>query len=282
MNLSLASGAGTLLISLVAASSVQAAAAPAALPADSLDIVPLKKATIYLYEDFESTDPGKIPKGFTSKGSVEVVDDQAHDGKHALRLNAAVSGARQIVWQGAALTAMGGEHWGRLFYKVQLPSPLPAGGGMHTTIVVGACKSPINKENIEVRLMGTSTGGDGNFRYLFNVQTKSRGEFGPGAKKSAAYSDEWTLAEWYIDYATQTYRFFINGAELPEVSVHNGAGKFEKSEIPEVFDSLSFGWQNYQPAKGTGFVTWIDDIAISRERIGDQTLIPVGPPAKKK
>ena len=129
--------------------------------------------------------------------------------------------------------------------------------------------------------MGTSTGGDGNFRYLFNVQTRSRGEFGPGERKSQAYSDQWTLAEWYIDYATQTYRFFINGTELPEVSVHNGAGKFEKSEIPEVFDSLSFGWQNYQPAKGTGFVTWIDDIAISRERIGDQTVVPVGT-AKKR
>src|SRR5580658_3733674 len=203
MKLSLTSLAGALLLSAVTASTVQAATA-AALPADSLDIVPLKKATIYLYEDFESTDPGKIPKGFTSKGSVEVVDDAAHDGKHALRLNAAVSGARQIVWAGPQLAAMGGQHWGRLFYKVQLPSPLPAGGGMHTTIVVGACKSPINKENIEVRLMGTSTGGDGNFHYLFNVQTKSRGEFGPGAKKSQAYSDEWTLAEWYIDYATQT------------------------------------------------------------------------------
>ena len=116
MNLSLASCAGALILLVAAASSAQAAAA---LPADSLDIVPLKKATIYLYEDFESTDPGKIPKGFTSKGSVQVVDDVAHDGKHALRLNAAVSGARQIVWAGPQLAAMGGQHWGRLFYKVQ-------------------------------------------------------------------------------------------------------------------------------------------------------------------
>jgi hypothetical protein len=114
------------------------------------------------------------------------------------------------------------------------------------------------------------------------VQTKSRGEFGPSAKKGGSYSDQWTLAEWYIDSATQTYRFFINGDELPEMSVHNGAGKFEKSEIPEVFDSLSFGWQNYQPAKGTGFVAWIDDIAITRERIGGQTLKPVAAAAQKK
>ena len=45
---------------------------------------------------------------------------------------------------------------------------------------------------------------------------------------------------------------------------------------------MSFGWQNYQPAKGTGFIAWIDDIAISRERIGGQTLIPVAPAGQKK
>jgi hypothetical protein len=277
--------ARALLLAAATATAVQAAAAPAALPpADSTEVTPLKKAKIYLFEDFETTDVGKIPKGYTMKGSVGVVDDVAHSGKRSLRLNAAVSGARQIVKQGADIAAIGGQHWGRLFYKVQLPSPLPAGGGMHTTIVVGSCKSPINQENIEVRLMGTSTGKDGLFHYLFNVQTKSRGEFGPGAHKAQPYSDEWTLAEWYIDHATQTYRFFVNGEELPEVAVHNGAGKFEKSEIPDSFDSLSFGWQNYQPAAGTGFVAWMDDIAVSRERIGPQTVVPVAPPvaAKKK
>jgi len=110
-----------LLLAAVAAPAL-AADASAAAPPDASDIVPLKKATFFIYEDFESTDVGKIPKGFTSKGSVGVVDDVAHTGKHSLRLNAAVSGARQIVKQGAELAAMGGEHWGRLFFKVQLPS----------------------------------------------------------------------------------------------------------------------------------------------------------------
>ena len=98
-----------LLLAAVAAPAL-AADASAAAPPDASDIVPLKKATFFIYEDFESTDVGKIPKGFTSKGSVGVVDDVAHTGKHSLRLNAAVSGARQIVKQGAELAAMGGEH----------------------------------------------------------------------------------------------------------------------------------------------------------------------------
>ncbi|MBA3936657.1 MAG: hypothetical protein H0X38_04280 [Planctomycetes bacterium] len=273
-----------LLLSTTAVSTVHGAtAAPPAAPGDPTEIVPLKKAKLFIWEDFEATDVGKIPKGYSPKGSVGVVDDVAHSGRHSLRLNAAVSGARQIVKQGAEIAAIGGSHWGRLYYKVQLPSPLPAGGSMHTTIVVGAAKSPLDKGNIEVRLMGTSTGKDGDFRYLFNVQAKSY-EFGPGAKAASKYSDEWTLAEWYVDYATQTYRFFINGEEIPEIAVHNGQGKFDKSEIPESFESLAFGWQNYQAAAGTGFVAWMDDIAVSRDRIGAQVLIPLAgeKPGKKK
>ncbi|HEX3134909.1 MAG TPA: hypothetical protein VHX44_15185 [Planctomycetota bacterium] len=259
--------------------------APPAAPTDPLEIVSLRKAKMFLYEDFEGTDVGKIPKGYEKKGSCGVVEGEAHTGIHSLRLDAAVSGARQIVKRGAELAAMGGEHWGRLYFKVQLPSPLPAGGGMHTTIVVGSCISPLpSKDPIEVRLMGTSTGGDGAFHFLYNVQPmKGRPEFGPGGKTSYHYSDKWTLAEWYADYATQTYRFFIDGKELPELALTKGAGNYAGVEIPEVFDTMAFGWCNYQAAAGTGFVTWIDDIALSKERIGDQTLLPVGgPPEKKK
>jgi hypothetical protein len=270
------------MLCLAAVSPLLAAdpAAPAAT--DPAQIVPLKKATFYILEDFESTDVGKIPQGFTSKGSVGVVDDVAHTGKHCLRLNAAVNGARQIIKQGAELTAMGGEHWGRLFFKVQLPSPLPQGGGMHTTIVVGSAKSPLAKDNIEVRLMGTTTGKDGSFKFLYNVQPpKGRPEFGPSTKKTYKYTDEWTLAEWHVDYATQTYEYYINGEELTDISFTKGEGKFAGAEIPAVFDSLAFGWLNYQPAAGTGFVAWIDDIAVTKERIGGQTQLPVAAPAKK-
>jgi hypothetical protein len=248
---------------------------------DPAVIVPLNKATFFLMEDFETTDVGKIPKGFTSVGSVGVVDDVAHTGKHSLRLNAAVSGPRQIVWQGAALTAMGGEHWGRLFYRVQLPSPLPASGGIHTTIVVGSAQSPLAKDKIEVRLMGTSTGSDGTFHYLYNVQPlQGRAEFGPGGGPVQHYTDKWTLAEWYVNSATQTYRFFVDGKEITDIAIHKGANNFAGAEIPPVFDKLSFGWQNYQPAAGTGFVTWIDDIALTKERIGGAKQIKQDEPMK--
>ena len=57
-----------------------------ALAAEPTEIVPLESPTLFLFEDFEYTDPGNIPKSFTAKGSMEVVEDTAHDCKHGLRL----------------------------------------------------------------------------------------------------------------------------------------------------------------------------------------------------
>jgi hypothetical protein len=231
-------------------------------------------ADILLSEDFESTPVGQIPKGFTKTGAIGVAEDSAHGGKHSLKMEPAVKGARTITLPAAAAAAVGGEHWGRLYYKVKLPSPLPVvpegkkTAGIHTTIVSGKATSPLANDPIEVRLAGTSTNMTGAFKYLYNVQTKLRGEFGLSAKTPSQYSDQWTLIEWHADNATQTYQFFVNGQEIPDISFQKGAGNFEKAEIPASFDTMSFGWQNYQPASGEGFTAWIDDLVLSKKRIG--------------
>ena len=232
-----------------------AALAPAA-GADRAD-PPVGSGKLLLSEDFESTPVGEIPRGFTKTGAVAVVDDVAHSGKHSLRMEAAANGARRITAKGDVITALGGQHWGRLYFKVQLPVPEPQGAGkfpvIHSTLVAGSAQSPLAKDPIEVRVLDTVLGPKGTFQYIYNVQPRKRPEFGKGGGYNNRYTDEWTLAEWYVDYATQTYRLFINGDEVKDVSFSNGAGKFEKSEIPEVFESLSFGWNNYQQA-GKGFV----------------------------
>jgi len=84
--------------------------------------------------------------------------------------------------------------------------------------------------------------------------------FATGSKYRFRYSDEWTLAEWYVDHATQTYQVFINGEEIPACTLHKGAGKFEGAEIPTAFESLPFGWNNYQPAARASRCR-VDDIA---------------------
>jgi hypothetical protein len=237
---------------------------------------PVGSGKVVLSEDFEDTPVGEVPKGFTKTGAVAVVDDVAHSGKKSLRMEAATNGARRITLKGDAVTALGGEHWGRLYFKVKMPAPLPNDPAkkfavIHSTLVAGAAQSPQFKDPIEVRVLDTMIESKGMMEYIYNVQPKKRPEFANGSGWKYKYTDEWTLAEWHVDSATQTYRLYINGEEIKGASFSKGAGNYEKAEVPEVFQSLSFGWNNYQKAE-PGFVAWIDDIALSKERIGDRGI----------
>jgi len=261
---------------VVSALLLAVALAQAAEPAASLADPPIASGKLLLVEDFESTPVGQIPAGFTKTGAVGVVNDVAHSGRKSLRMEAAVNGARKITLSGDALAALRGEHWGRLYFKVQLPTPVPEDNGkkfpvIHSTLVSFSALSPQFKDPIEVRVLGMVMGPKGTFQYLYNVQPKKRPEFGKGTKYNYQYTDQWTLAEWHVDYATQTYELFINGEPVKDASFSKGEGNFEKAEIPEVFQSLSFGWTNYQKA-GKGFVAWIDDIALAKDRVGDRGL----------
>jgi hypothetical protein len=230
---------------------------------------------LILNEDFESTPAGEIPKGFTKTGAVVVVDDMAHSGKKSLRIEPATRGARKITLEGEKVAALGGEHWGRLYYKVKLPAPAPVipegktTGIIHSTLVSGNAISPSANDAIEMRLVGNLLRTDGTFRYLFNVQPrKERKEFGKSNKAPSTFSDQWVLVEWHVNNADQSYHFYVNGEEQKDITVENGAGNFTNSEIPAVFKDLSFGWTNYQPATAEGFTAWIDDLALGKERIG--------------
>jgi hypothetical protein len=265
---------GSAVAAFVAALSLTHAASPATPVATGA-------AKLILLEDFESTPVGQIPKGFTKTGNVSVTDETAHSGKKCLRMEPAEKGARKITKVGPEIAALGGQHWGRLYLKVKLPTPVPTVpegkkfAVIHSTMVEGAATSPLHHDPILVRMLGTCTGPQGTIQYLYNVQPKKeRKEFSTGSKYIYRFSDQWTLVEWFVDYDTQTYKLFVNGQPIPDASLSKGAGQFEGAEIPAVFESISFGWTNYQPA-GAGFTAWIDDIALSKERIGDQGVAKV-------
>ncbi len=250
-------------------------------PKPPADDPPVGKGKFLLYEDFEGVATGQIPRGYQKTGAAAVVEDVGHSGRRSLRLDAAVNGPRRITVKGDAVAALGGQHWGRLYFKVQMPAPEPAGGVIHSTLVAGSAQSPLAKDPIEVRVLDTVLGGKGLHQWIYNVQPGKRPEFGKGSSYGHKYTDEWTLAEWFVDHATQTYRLFLNGAEVKDIAFTKGAGNFKDSEIPEVFESLSFGWNNYQAA-GKGFVAWIDDIALAKERLGNRGVPPPARNVPKK
>lgn len=218
-------------------------------------------------EDFESTADGAVPTGWEKVGSVGAAADTAHRGTRSLKIGAATSGARRMRLAGSRIAALGGTHWGRLFYKVQTPAPIPTSGVIHSTIAAWEAMSPISGTN-EVRVVDTVEDTQGHHQYLFNVQTESRGEFGKGSSYDFSYDGAWHCTEWYVDYSTQSYRFFVEGKELTSIAVMNGAGNFQNSELPQAYTALSVGWNNYQQAPSPGFVAWIDDLALASERIG--------------
>jgi hypothetical protein len=247
-----------LLLGCVAAAGVSRAASPGVVVAD----------------DFESTAVGAIPAGFTKTGAIGVAEGVAHSGKRALKIEPAVKGGRFISLAPDKVAALGGEHWGRLYFKVKTPAPLPLpvegkkSPAIHTTFVAGKTTSPLANDPIEVRLAGLSLNGAGDFSYLYNVQPKQRKEFGVKSKTTHRFNDDWTLLEWHVDHATQTYQFFLDGSEVTDIGVHKGAGQFAGAEIPAAFQTLSIGWTNYQAATGEGFTVWIDDIAVGKQRLG--------------
>jgi hypothetical protein len=266
----------TLAVALLALGLLPAPAATQAGkdPKPAEDDPPVGKGKIYFLEDFETTAAGHVPRAFQKTGAVAVAEDQAHSGRHSLRIEAAMNGPRRITMKGDILKELGGQHWGRLYFKVQQPSPQPDNGVIHSTLVAGSAQSPQSKDPIEVRVLDTVMNKEGMYQYIYNVQPQKRAEFGKGSSYKYKFTDEWTLAEWYVDFATQTYRLFINGEEIKDVAFMKGAGQYDKSEIPEVFESLSFGWNNYQGA-GKGFVAWIDDIALAKDRLGARGIPPM-------
>src|SRR5215510_10560554 len=103
-------------------------------------------------EDFESTAAGAIPAGFTKTGNIGVEEGVAHSGTHALKVEPAVRGGRFISLAPDKVAALGGEHWGRLYFKVKTPTPMPTGKLIHATFVDGQAVSPLAKDQIDVRL----------------------------------------------------------------------------------------------------------------------------------
>jgi hypothetical protein len=228
-------------------------------------------ASYLLCEDFEATQVGQTPSGWQKRGDpVAVADDEAASGTHALKIGPRDNGERRISRDAASLPTT---HWGRVRFKVQLPVP---DAFVHSTLVAFSGRSPAaDMAELEVRVVDTvkesvqgfnNDGNGSHFQVLYNVQPQSRGEFATGSSYDWRFDDAWHCAEWYIDSAQQAYRFFLDGTEIDEIAIMNGAGNYEGSEIPSAWQELRVGWNNYQAAP-PGFTAWIDDFALDDQRI---------------
>lgn len=216
-------------------------------------------------EDFEAASVGGTPDGWTKHGDASgVVDDAAHDGSRSLRLDAIPVWERRIYHDASAL---GSAHWGRIYFRVQLPVP---DAFVHSTLVAFSGVGPTRGAS-EYRVVDTvkqavdTPDVASRIQFLWNVQPQSSGEFGEGTSYDREFDDAWHCAEWHVDAADQSYAFYLDGEEL--IAFENGVGNFDGTDIPTSFQELRVGWINYQDAP-PGFTAWIDDVAVDDERVG--------------
>jgi hypothetical protein len=200
----------------------------------------------------------------TGGDAVGVSTDPVHAGARSLKLGAIPVWERRISHPAEGL---GAAHWGRIFYKVQLPVP---DAFVHSTLVALTGVGPMNgpseyrvvdtvKQAIDTRDVGSRNS------FLYNVQIDGSGEFGRGTNFDFIFDSEWHCAEYHIVAANQSYAFYLDGEQ--QIAFEDGAGNTADSDIPDSFEELRVGWINYQEAP-PGFTVWMDDIAFDDERIG--------------
>ncbi|HEX5098726.1 MAG TPA: hypothetical protein VFV94_04470 [Polyangiaceae bacterium] len=220
---------------------------------------------LLICEDFESTNVGSVPSGWTRHGDLAAVSDEdKHGGSRALRLGAAANSERRIYHDAAVL---GSAHWGRIYYKVETPVP---DAFVHSTMVSLTGDGPQNG-NSDYRPIDTikqakntpDVGGRHNF--IFNVQIIGSSEFGTETSYDYTFDAKWHCAEYHIQASNQSYELYLDGTKI--LGFEHGAGNYDDSDIPNVFDEIRVGWINYQSAS-PGFTAWIDDVAFDDMRIG--------------
>lgn len=216
-------------------------------------------------ESFEDTELGAIPDGWERRGDeVYVSDESAHRGGKSLKLDRKVSWERRIARDA---TVLGAAHWGRIYYRVELPVP---DAFVHSTMVSLTGDGPLNGAS-EYRFVDTvkqavDTPDVGSrHNWIFNVQPENVGEWGRETSYDWQFDGEWHCVEYFVDSVNQAFRFFFDGAE--ELAFEDGPGHYDRTDLPERFDELRVGWTNYQDAP-PGFVAHIDDIAFDDERVG--------------
>jgi hypothetical protein len=225
--------------------------------------------TYKICEDFESSTVGKTPNGWTvlagygaTPPTTVVASDVFHSGSHSLKTSSAVSGASRVQKSFADLTGTtAGTHWGRVFYKVQSPPPQLSSQGPHATFV--ALEG--NLRAGELRVVDTQQATSGKIQLLVNTPDDNCCK---GTDFTyTVWDGNWHCAEWYVDQATQSYRFFLDKTEVTALAFDYGAGS-TTADMPTAFTSVAVGAIFYTPTLPSPLVTWFDDLAIDDKQIG--------------
>jgi len=214
-----------------------------------------------LCEDFESGTVAGTPTGWTSltgyatqRGGVGLANDAFHSGSMSLKSDSMSNGQDRVQKSLAALGPTATKHWGRIFYKVGSPAPKPNSNVLHITFTA-------LEGTTENRVVDTVINTNGAHQWLFNI---------PSDKCCSASAYNWTFdtswhcAEWSIDVAAKSFRFFSDSKEVTQLAFMGNTGALMSN-----YTNIALGTIFYQTPP-TPVVVWFDDLAIDDNQIGCQ------------
>jgi hypothetical protein len=215
-----------------------------------------------LCEDFEAGEAGSLPPGWTQHvgyGTASAQDqtvstERFHGGAKALKSVSAQKGISRIQKSLDALGATADKHWGRIFYSVESPAPTHT-AHLHVTFV-GLLGTTEN------RVVDTVQEPGGNVhQWLFNNPDD---QGGVATAYDWTFDADWHCAEWYVDVAAKSYRFFHDSEEVTALAF---TGK-QDSQMSS-YTSIIVGATHYQDtALNPPFVVWFDDLAVADAQVG--------------
>lgn len=222
-----------------------------------------------LCDDFETGTVGALPMDWTrfngygtaSPNDAALASDQFRSGAKALKAISGTRGTSRAQRSLSSLGATASKHWGRVFYKVQQPHPILSSsvnsGFLHLTFTSLAQGS--NENRIFDMVQNTS----GKHQWLYNNPNDTGGK---STSYDYGFDDKWHCTEWYVDFATKSYRFFQDSMEITALAFTNKAD----SQMVQ-YDKIILGTTYYQSGNLTPpFTTWFDDLAIHDTQIGCQ------------
>ncbi len=156
--------------------------------------------------------------------------------------------------------------WGRLFF---LSGVATASGWPITHTFFGALSSGMPAASDDFHFVGGSRA-----KLLAQIALNGDKYTDPSGKNATGTEPAFPLAaagwqcwEWH-DQPDDSYDFYINGAEVPEMKIVAGKasyGGMTLSPMP-IFKKLSLGWNNF--GTSAAITLWLDEVAIGPDRIG--------------
>jgi hypothetical protein len=219
-------------------------------------------------EDFEAYsgtpgDPWKVTKN--AAGNVIIDGAQHRSGTKAVKVttSGAMSYQQAFVSLEKIFPVAGNAFYGRMM----IYATKAANDGVHWTMIEGeGANAAQGITNAQVRY-----GGQHEQRLMANYD--STGKKSDCWKHSATKMPEakWACMEWYFDGATNTQKFWLDGAAIDDITVvDQGEGCVDQGTagkwIYPSFSRLNLGWASYQTDDPRE--VWIDDVAVSTTKIG--------------